>query len=271
MIKLKPEFASFQSLTTGINKTIAEIKVGKNRIDKDSEHPTIFHGLIYGDVPATEKTTEYLNGLGQTVVAAGVITTAHYLKTVMYHLLANPDILQRLSSEVKAVMENPSVIPSFEERDRLPYLNAVVTEGFRISNGIIARLTRVAPDEALHVAGYTIPAGTPVGMSSWLLHNNPALFPSPEVFNPDRWLEPGAEQKKKYLVNFSRGIRVRLGKDLARTEILYTLCVMLRRWSGGDGNGIEVFETTREDVDLEHDFFNPFPRLDSKGVRVLFK
>jgi hypothetical protein len=44
---------------------------------------------------------------------------------------------------------------------------------------------------------------------------------------------------------------------------------MLRRWCGDDGKGIELFETTRADVDIEHDFFNPFPRLDSKGVRVI--
>lgn len=192
-------------------------------------------------------------------------------KTVMYHILANPDILQQLTSELKEVMKNPSVIPPFAELEKLSYLNAVVSEGFRISHGIIARLTRVAPDEALHVSGHTIPAGTPVGMSSWLLHNNPALFPSPETFNPDRWLEPGAEQKKKYVVNFTRGSRVCLGRDLARTEILYTLCVMLRRWAGDDGKGIGLFETTREDVDIKHDFFNPQPRLDSKGIRVVFK
>lgn len=271
MIKIKPEFASFQSLMDGISRTLEEIKAGKNTIDEDSDQATIFHGLINADGPEEEKSTEYMNGLAQSVVAAGAITTAHYLKTTMYHILANPDILERLSSELKIVMKNPSVIPPIAELDKLPYLNGVFTEGLRISHGIIARITRVAPDEDLQVDGYTIPAGTPIGMSSWLLHNNPELFTSPRDFKPERWLEPGAEQKKKYVVNFTRGSRICLGKDLARTEILYTLCVMVRRWAG-DGKGIELFETTREkDVDIQHDFFNPQPRLDSRGVRVVFK
>ena len=29
-----------------------------------------------------------------------------------------------------------------------------------------------------------------------------------------------------------------------------------------------LYETTRADVDMVHDFFNPYPRLDSQGVRV---
>jgi cytochrome P450 len=271
MIKIKPEFASFLSITTVINNRIKEIMTGADKIDKNSDQATIFHGLLSGDGPAAELTPEYLEGLGQTIVAAGAITTAHYLKTTMFHLLANPEILQRLSSEMKEVMRDPMVIPPVAELEKLPYFHAVINEGFRISEGIIARLTRVAPDETLEVAGYTIPPGTPIGMSGWLLHGNPTLFPSPKEFKPERWLEPGAEQKEKYLTNFTKGSRICLGKDLAHTEIVYTLCLMVRRWCGDDLKGVELFETTREDVDIAHDFFNPFPKLDSKGMRVSFK
>jgi hypothetical protein len=33
----------------------------------------------------------------------------------------------------------------------------------------------------------------------------------------------------------------------------------------------EFFKTTREDVDIAHDFFNPQAKLGSKGVRVVVK
>lgn len=273
MVKIKPEFAVFQQINKGIDERIAEIMRARDsgKLKKEDAQTTIFHGLLMSEAHASEMTPRYLSGLGQTIVAAGGITTAHYLKVVMYHLLANPDVLRRLCDELKHVMPDPKFLPAYAELDRLPYLNAVINEGYRISPGIIARLTRVAPEETFSVAGYTIHPGTPVGMSSWLLHNNTELFPSPEVFKPERWLEPGAEQKKKYLVNFTKGSRICLGKDLARTEIVYTLCVMVRRWCGIDGEGMQLFETTREDVDIVHDFFNPFSRFESKGVRVLLK
>jgi len=186
------------------------------------------------------------------------------LKTTAYHILANPAILHKLKAELGQALPDPTVLPPIRDLDQLTYLNAVINEGFRISHGIIARLTRVAPDEDLVLNEVVIPAGTPIGMSSWLLHLNPDLFPEPNVFRPERWLEPGANKLKKYLVNFTKGSRVCLGKDLARTEIVYTLSTMFRRFE------MELFETDRSDVDIVHDFFNPYPKMGSKGVRVLF-
>jgi cytochrome P450 len=205
------------------------------------------------------------------VVAAGTLTAAHYLKSTAYHILANPTVLQRLRNEIKEAFPDPDVLPPFSDLNQLAYFNAVVNEGFRLSHGVITRLTRVAPNEDLHVAGFTIPAGTPISMSSWLIHLNPELFPSPHEFRPERWLEPGAERLKKYLVNFTKGTRVCLGKDLAKTQIAYTLYLLISRWVGVEGQGMELFQTTSRDVEIERDFFNPFAALDSKGVRVILK
>ncbi|KAF2748400.1 cytochrome P450 [Sporormia fimetaria CBS 119925] len=222
VMKVKPEVAAFHQLQRGIQSQIEKVMKQKQdgELTKDSKQTTIYHGLLMSDAHASEMTPEYLHGLGTTVVSAGGITTAHYLKTTKFHLLAN--------------------------------------SGFRISHGLLARLTRVAPEESFTVGGYTIPPGTPISMSSWLIPT-------------ERWLEPGAEQKKKYLVNFTKGSRICLGKDLGRVEIVYTLSSMVRRWCGDDGKGMELYRTTREDVDIAHDFFNPFARLDSKGLRVVLK
>jgi cytochrome P450 len=231
----------------------------------DADNPTIFESILSSDLPASEKTSERLVGEAESVVGAGALTVAHYLTTTVYHILANPAILQKLQEEMKTVMPDPNTLPPIHELNQLTYFSAVVLEGFRISHGVTSRLTRIAPNESLQVAGYTIPAGTPVNMSSFLSHLNSELFPQSEVFRPERWLEPGAEDLKKYLVNFSRGSRACLGKELAKAEIVYTLALVVGRWS------MELFETDRSDVDIVHDFFAPFARLDSKGVRVLMK
>lgn len=206
---------------------------------------------------------------------AGTTTTAHYLRTTVYHILANPNILARLQIELRTVMPDPSVLPPFNDLNNLPYFDAVINEGFRLSHGIITRLTRIAPTEDLVVPNtdVTIPAGTPIGMSSWLVHMNPSLFPSPDYFRPERWLEPGADHLKSHLVNFSKGSRICLGKDLARAEIVYSLALMVRRWVGDEkmGMGMRLYETERGDADIERDFFNPYSDFGSKGVRVNFR
>lgn len=203
---------------------------------------------------------------------AGTTTIAHYLRTTTYYILANRSVLAWLQAELKT-MPDPLVLPPFKDLNKLPYFEAVVNEGFRLSHGIITRLTRIAPTEDLHVPNtdVAIPAGTPVGMSSWLVHMNAALSPSPDEFKSERWLELGAEGLKKYLVNFSKGNRICLGKDLARAEIVYSLALLMRRWAGDEGMGMQLYETARKDVEIERDFFNPYSDFGSKGVRVVFR
>lgn len=102
---------------------------------------------------------------------------------------------------------------------------------------------------------------------------NPTIFPSPETFLPERWLSQPASGKpnntngnplKRYFVPFTRGPRQCLGMDLAYAEMYLTAAIILRRFPL-----TELYNTGKGDVDVAHDFFNPYPNLDSEGVKVL--
>lgn len=228
------------------------------------DHPTIFHELINSDLPANEKTIARLQDEGQLIIGAGQVTTAHYLKTTSFHILANKFILHRLKAELATAMPNAWSTLPLPELEQRPYLSAVILEGFRLSYGVTQRLQRVSPDAPLIFRDWVIPAGTPVGMTSIFMHNNAKLFPKSHSFRPERWLEPGAKERlEKYLGNFGKGSRACLGINLAQAEIRFTLAAVFRRFD------LQLHETTRADVDIVHDFFNPYARLDSKGVRVV--
>lgn len=106
-------------------------------------------------------------------------------------------------------------------------------------------------------------------MTSSMLHTDPAVFPEPQEFRPERWLpeskpkSPANGSLEKYLIPFGRGSRICLGMNLAYAEIYMTLAAVFRRFE------LELYETTREDVDVVHDFVLGMPRLDTKGVRVV--
>jgi cytochrome P450 len=53
----------------------------------------------------------------------------------------------------------------------------------------------------------------PVSMSYYFIHYDPSVFPSPNEFNPSRWIEARdrGERLEKYLVPFSRGSRNCIG------------------------------------------------------------
>lgn len=117
-----------------------------------------------------------------------------------------------------------------------------------------------------------------MSMTSIFMHMNPEIFPRPREFEPERWLDsdsPSADdgsasagskqhQLSNYLVNFSKGTRGCLGQHLASAEIHLTLAAIF----SGKRFDLELYHTTREDVDVEHDFFNPQPKKGAVGVRV---
>jgi cytochrome P450 len=233
---------------------------------KSQSHPTIFHELYHTtELPPEEKTLEHLVEEGQSVVGAGIVTTAHYLNTTGFHILANPAVLKKLKAELEKAMPDGK-LPSWQELERLPYFAAVILEGYRISYGVAHRLQRVSPNEPLIFHDHVIPAGTPVSMTAMLIHDNETHFPEPRTFKPERWLDPGSRNRlEKYLVNFSKGTRACLGRPLAEAEIHLALAAVFRRFD------MELYETTRDDIDVAHDFFNPQPRKGSKGLRVTVK
>jgi cytochrome P450 len=239
---------------------------GKYDSYQKTTHPTVFRELLDSDLPREEVTIERLADEAQTVVAAGQVTTAHFLKLTSFYILDDPEIHRKLKEELKSAMPNDGSLPPVSKLEQLPYLSAVISEGFRKSYGVTQRLPRVSPDAPLVYKDWVIPPGTPVGMTSIFMHDNSENFPSPQVFNPDRWLKADSERRlSRYLVNFSKGTRSCLGMNLAKAEIYLTLAAVFHRFD------MELYDTDRSDVDIVHDYFNPSPKDDTKGVRVIVK
>ena len=140
----------------------------------------------------------------------------------------------------------------------------------RLLFGSVQRLPRVNRFWGLKYLDHEIPANIPIGMDAFHMHTNEEIFPSPTEFLPERWLgDPtgpdGLRPLSHYLVSFSRGSRGCVGKDLAMLELYVALATLFRR------HELELFETSREDVDFAVDLVKPMPRHGSKGVRVIIK
>lgn len=109
-------------------------------------------------------------------------------------------------------------------------------------------------------------------MSAGLMHLDPRIFPSPLEFQPERWLEN--KGLDRYLVSFSKGSRQCVGINLAYSELYLCLNAVFTRYAaeGMDSPAkLALFETTKEDVELDHDLFVPGIKKGTKGVRVLLE
>ncbi|KAI1397246.1 cytochrome P450 [Hypoxylon fuscum] len=183
---------------------------------------TIIHEIVDSKLPPDEKKLERVYNDMATITAAGFETTASILRLVLYHIFSNQEILRRLRAEiatVNGISSSSDAKLEVKTLEQLPYLTSVIMEGMRMSPGIGSRLARIAPDRDLFYGDLRIPAGTPVGMTTILMHTDETLYPAPLSFNPDRWMDPEARRKMdKTYAPFSRGTRICLGMYLAWAE-----------------------------------------------------
>ena len=92
-----------------------------------------------------------------TLIIAGSETTATLLSGATFHLLKNPDVLQRLKDELRSKFSAPTEI-TFQSLSHLPYLNACLQEAFRMYPPVPGVLPRRTLPEGAVINGYFIPA-----------------------------------------------------------------------------------------------------------------
>ena len=123
------------------------------------EDVTLFHELKHSDLPEGEKGLRRLTDEANMVVGAGGETTAQTLTRMYFHLLTSPEVLGRLRKELIEALPDGREMPTLGFLQQLPYLNAVVEEGVRISFPVPARSPRVFRDHTLRFEGYEIRPG----------------------------------------------------------------------------------------------------------------
>ena len=134
-----------------------------------------------------------------TLLLAGHETTATALSWTLERLVRHPDVVARLRAERR------------RGEEASPYLEATIKEALRLRPVVTAvgrHLT--AP---LEIGGHLLPAGVSINPSIYLLHRRPDLYPEPEAFRPERFLDdpPGTYQ----WIPFGGGVRRCLGASFA--------------------------------------------------------
>lgn len=182
--------------------------------NENSTSRTIVHEIVDSNLPPAEKAFDRVFDEVATVTGAGFETIANALRLIFYHVFSNTDILQRLRVELASARAQSSGEVGLRKLEQLPYLTAVITEGLRMSPSIATRSARIAPDRELVYSNWGIPAGTPVGMTTLLMHTDEKLYPDPMRFNPDRWMDLDAGDRKKIdktFAPFLKGTRICIG------------------------------------------------------------
>ena len=162
----------------------------------------------------------------KTLLLAGHETTALSL-TFTFHLLArNPGVEERLLAELDAELGGEPA--GFGDVRDLEYLDTVVTESMRLLPPVHGILRE--PTEDIELGGYRVPEGTPLAISQWVVHRDPAHYDDPLRFRPERWTDE-FESRLHPLAYFpfASGPRRCVGDRFALMETKLVLATLLRR------------------------------------------
>lgn len=164
------------------------------------------------------------------LLIAGSETTSAALTWAMYLLCKHPSVLDAVRAEADRVLGGG--IAGWEHLPQLELTARVLQESLRMypPSWLIARGTT----REIQMGRHLVPAGTLVLVSQYMLHHDPALFPEPDRFDPDRWAARDrsvpATARRAYLP-FGGGPTKCLGDQFATAEAVLSLASILGRWT----------------------------------------
>ncbi|KAH6835354.1 hypothetical protein C2S53_006098 [Perilla frutescens var. hirtella] len=151
----------------------------------------------------------------------GTVSSASTIEWVMTELLRQKDIvLSKATSEVRKVLGGKKLIQDSDITTRLPYLQAVINETFRLHPPAPLLFPRSA-EEDMELGGYLIPKDTRMILNVWAMGRDPSVWANAESFEPDRFLDANIDYKGLHfnLIPFGSGKRICPGLPLAHRVI----------------------------------------------------
>ncbi|KAH8984152.1 CyP450 monooxygenase [Lactarius hatsudake] len=148
-----------------------------------------------------------------------------------------PEVQRRAQAQIDSVVSRDR-LPTFEDKSRLPYIEAICTELLRWQMVGPMGVPHASTEDSIY-RGFFIPKGLP-----GILHN-PELYPDPETFNPERFLNEDGTFRDDPVISlaFGGGKRICPGRHLVDVTLFMVAASVLSVFNvtkAKDENGHEI-------------------------------
>ncbi|KAL2819386.1 cytochrome P450 [Aspergillus granulosus] len=172
----------------------------------------------------------------------GSDTTVSTITSLFLAMVLNPDVQRRAQEEIDRVVGRDR-LPGFADRNKLPYINAVVKESLRWHPVTPMGVAHSLMEDDIY-DGYRIPKGSVIMPNTWAFCHDPTDYKDPMTFNPSRFLGDTPERDPSTLV-FGFGRRICPGRILADSNIYLTIAMSLAAFNiskpvRDDGEEVDV-------------------------------
>lgn len=197
----------------------------RERREKNDPHQRDMLSLLLSarDENGEGMTEQELRDELMLILFAGHETTAIAMTWALFWTHYHPEIGTKLRTELDQLPKDADSMTIYKQ----PYLGAVCNETLRIHPVAMLTFPRIAT-ENVELLGYKIPQGAIVMGCMYLVHQREDLYPSPQEFKPERFLE---RQFSPYeFFPFGGGVRRCLGEALAMYEMRLVIAKILKEY-----------------------------------------
>ncbi|XP_022772949.1 geraniol 8-hydroxylase-like [Durio zibethinus] len=203
--------------------------------------------IIEGNIEKLNKT--HVTHLLLVLFVAGTDTTSNTLEWAMAELLHNPQVLLKAKKEIEEVIGKGNPVEE-SNINRLPYLQAIMKETFRMHPTVPLLLPRRAGADA-EICGFTVPEGAQVLVNAWAMGRDPSFWENPNAFMPERFLGSEIDVKGRDFgfIPFGAGRRICPGLPLANRMLHLMLGSLIHSFDWKLEGGISP-----KDMNMEEKF-----------------
>lgn len=196
-------------------------EIEERRANLDPERVDVLSLLLAAkDEAGDQLSNQDLRDELMTLLVAGHETTATSLTWAMYWIQSLPAVKQKLITELASLSASNDV----EQMLKLPYLEAVCNETLRIHPVAMLTFPRRV-EKPIELCGHHFEPGALLMGCIYLLHHREDLYPEPQQFRPERFIE---RQFSPYeFMPFGGGVRRCIGAALAKYEMKIALGTIL--------------------------------------------
>eukprot|EP01018_Ginkgo_biloba_P025598 Gb_27512 [translate_table: standard] len=189
-------------------------------------------------------TLEDIRGLLFDILLAGGETSAATIEWAMAELILNPEKLKKAQAELEEIVGCNRKVEECDT-ERLPYLQAVVKEVFRLHPAAPFLIPHRA-ENCCEIGGFFIPKNAQIIVNVWAIGRDPGIWNEAMEFIPERFMQSDIDYKGHdfELIPFGAGRRICVGFPLASRMVLFLLASLLHsfEWSLPDGQQIDMSE-----------------------------
>ncbi|KAF2260004.1 O-methylsterigmatocystin oxidoreductase [Lojkania enalia] len=157
----------------------------------------------------------------------GADTTVSSLMTFFLAMTVFPEVQKKAQEELDRVIGS-SRLPVSADRERLPYIEAIMKETHRWHPVLPMGLPHSSTEEDA-CRGYRIPKGAILLPNNWYFTHDPSVYPSPMTFRPERHLSTPDHKPEPDPRNyiFGYGRRICPGRYVADNALFITIAQAL--------------------------------------------